>query len=65
MVRYRHIDALSRFITVDLERQLLPRTFEHALDYLIDHEIDLSGFDGRYRNAATGPAAYPPVLQKR
>jgi hypothetical protein len=58
MARYKHIDTSPRFIAVDLERQLLPGTFEHALDDLIDHEIDLSGFDTRYQNDATGAAAY-------
>jgi transposase len=62
MARYKHIDTSPRFIAVDLERQLIPGTFEHALDYLIDHELDLSEFDGRYRNDATGAAAYPPAL---
>jgi hypothetical protein len=58
MARYKHIDTSPRFIAVDLERQLLPGAFEHALDYLIDHEIDLPGFDARYQNDATGAAAY-------
>ena len=47
MARYKVIDTSPRFIAVDLQRQLVPGTFEHALNYLIDHEIDLSGFDGR------------------
>ncbi|MFT3850890.1 MAG: transposase [Propionivibrio sp.] len=59
MARYKHIDTSPRFIAVDLERQLLPGTFEHALNYLIDHELDLSGFDEHYRNDFTGAAAYP------
>jgi transposase len=62
MARYKHIDTSPRFIAVDLERQLLPGTFEHALNYLIDHEIDLGGFDVRYRNDRTGAAAYPPAM---
>ena len=62
MARYKVIDTSPRFIAVDLQRQLVPGTFEHALDYLIDHEIDLSSFDGRYRNDATGAVAYPPGL---
>ncbi|MDO9450268.1 MAG: hypothetical protein Q7J21_07285 [Rugosibacter sp.] len=48
--------------TVDLERQLLPGTFENAMSYLIDHEIDLSGFDTRYKNDLTGASAYPPAM---
>ena len=57
MARYKRIDTSPRFIAVDLERQLLPGTFEHALNYLIDHEIDPSGFDARYRNDLTGASA--------
>lgn len=62
MVRYKHIDTSPRFLAVDLERQLLPGTLEHALHYLIDHEIDLKGFDARYRNDLTGATAYPPAM---
>jgi transposase len=62
MARYKHIDTSPRFIAVDLERQLLPGTFEHALNYLIDHELDLSGFDVRYKNDLTGASAYPPAM---
>ena len=62
MASYKHIDTSPRFIAVDLQRQLVPGTFEHALDYLIDHELDLSGFDARYRNDAAGACAYPPAM---
>lgn len=62
MARYKHIDTSPRLIAVDLERQLLPGTFEHALNHLIDHELDLSGFDARYRNDRTGATAWPPAM---
>ena len=62
MARYKHIDTSPRFLAVDLERQLVPGTFEHALHWIIDHELDLTGFDTRYRNDLTGAAAYPPAL---
>ncbi|MDP2195303.1 MAG: transposase [Rhodocyclaceae bacterium] len=62
MARYKHIDTSPRFIAVDLERQLLPGTFEHALNHLVDHELDLSGFDARYRNDQTGATAWPPAM---
>lgn len=61
MARYKHIDTSPRFLAVDLERQLIPGSFEHALDYLLDHELDLSGLDARYRNDETGATAYPPA----
>lgn len=62
MGRYKHIDTSPRFIAVDLERQLRPGTFEHALCHLIDHELDLSSFDARYGNDVTGARAYPPAM---
>lgn len=45
MARYKHIDTSPRFFAVDLQRQLLPGSFEHSLNHLIDHELNLSGFD--------------------
>ena len=62
MARYKHIDTSPRFLAVDLQRQLLPGTIEYALNHLIDHEIDLSGFDARFCNDETGAAAYPPAM---
>jgi len=62
MARYKHIATDPKFLPVDLARQLLPGTFEHALDYLIDHELDLSAFDTWYRNDETGAPAYPPAV---
>ncbi|MFY9329580.1 MAG: IS1182 family transposase [Georgfuchsia sp.] len=62
MARYKHIDTSPRFIAVDLERQLLPGTIEHALNYLIDRELDLTGLDASYNNDLTGASAYPPAM---
>ena len=62
MARYKHIDTSPRFLAVDLEAQLLPGTLEHALNHLLDHEIDLSGFDARFANDDTGASAYPPAM---
>ena len=62
MARYKHIDTNPRFLAVDLQRQLLPVSFEHALDRIIDHEVDLGGFHGRYKNDLAGASAYPPGM---
>ena len=62
MARYKHIDTSPRFLAVDLQRQLLPGTFEHALNHLLDHELDLTAFDARFNNDATGAPAYPPAM---
>ncbi len=62
MARYKHIDTSPRFLAVDLKRQLLAGTFEHALNHLLDHEIDLSALDARFKNDETGATAYPPAM---
>ncbi len=62
MARYKAIDTSPRFLAVDLEKQLLPGSFEHAVHHLLDHEFDLSLFDSRYRNDQSGACAYPPGM---
>ena len=54
MASYKHIDTSPRFLAVDLQLQLLPGTFEYALNHLLDHELDLTGFDSRFNNDVTG-----------
>lgn len=62
MARYKVVDLSPRFLAVDLEKQLLPGSFAHAVHHLFDHDFDLSGFDARYRNDDTGASAYPPGM---
>ena len=62
MARYKAIDTSPRFLAVDLEKQLLPGSFEYAVHHLLDHEFDLSRFDCRYRNDQRGASAYPPGM---
>jgi len=66
MARYKPVDPhLSKLLPVRFSEQILPGTFEYALNWLVDHEIDLSVFDARYRNDETGASAYHPgVLLK-
>jgi transposase len=62
MARYKDVDTGMKLLAVDLSRQLLPGTFEHAVSHLIDHELDLSHFDAHYRNDARGATAYSPSI---
>jgi len=62
MARYKYIDTSPRFLPVDLSRQLIPGTFEHAVHHLLTHAIDLSAFDARFQNDETGAPAYPPAM---
>ena len=61
MARYKQIDMSSRFLAVDLSRQILPGSFEYALSHLIDH-LSLSAFDARFCNDAVGAPAYSPAV---
>ena len=65
MARYKYIDTQPKLIPVDLAAQLLPGTFEHALNHLLDHAVDLSHFVARFQNDETGTPAYPPALLPR
>lgn len=58
IARYIYIDTNPRSLPADLTRQLLPGTFEHAVNHLLDHEISISHFDARFRNDETGAPAY-------
>ncbi len=62
MARYNVVDTNPQFLSVDLARQLLPGTWEHALNHLLDHEVDLAHFDARFKNDTTGAPADPPAM---
>jgi transposase len=62
MARFKPVDMSPRFLAVDLHAQVLPGTFEHALCHLIDHELDLSELEARYRNDDAGAPAYAPAV---
>jgi hypothetical protein len=60
MARFKHTDnSQGLFLTVNLNEQLLPGTFEWALDYLIDR-TDLPLFEQNCHNDEIGATAYPP-----
>jgi transposase len=63
MARYKPYDyRQGKLIPISLDKQILPGTFEHTLNYLIDNELDLSIFDDRYCNDTTGAPAYDPAI---
>lgn len=49
-------------LPVDFSQQIVPGSFEHALCYLVDREIDLAELRGRYKNDAQGASAYDPAV---
>jgi len=63
VARYKpYCYAQGKFISVHFEKQIIPGTFEYTLNHLVDHELDLSIFDERYRNEETGSTAYDPKI---
>jgi transposase len=63
MARYKHYDyAQMKLVPVSFAQQILPGSFEHALNDLIDEHFDQSVFEAQYRNDETGAPAYDPAI---
>jgi len=63
MARYKIVDRSPRFLPIVLDAQLLSGSFEYALDYLIDHEIELPAGVVRVapiEDTVEGVIAFPP-----
>ena len=59
MPKYKSYNyAQEMMIPVNLERQLVPGSLEFAIHYLVDNEIDLSGFEERFKNDEEGRPGY-------
>ncbi len=46
MARYKPQDPNSLLLPVVLSEQIIPGSFAFALNYLVDHELDLGALDG-------------------
>lgn len=63
MPRYKEYSyEQGQFITVDFQSQIREGTFEYALDYIIDNELDFSEFKADFKNEETGAPAYDPRI---
>jgi transposase len=54
--------AQGVLISVSLDDQLMPGTLEFAINRLVEKHIDMSIFDGKYKNDETGRPAYDPKI---
>lgn len=54
--------AQSQLIPVIFSKQVLPGTFEFAVNQLIDEKLDLTLFDSRFNNDDGGAPAYDPRI---
>jgi len=63
MAKYKTYDYRQRvLLPVSLEDQLMPGTLEFAIHTLVEKRLDMSIFEGKYRNDETGRAAYDPKI---
>jgi hypothetical protein len=60
MARYKAQECNSLLLPVILSEQIVPGSFAFALNHLVDHELDLSELDARFRNDEVGASAYDP-----
>jgi len=60
MARYKPQDHNSLLLPVVLSEHIIPRSFTFALNYLVDHELDLKPLDTRFKNDEVGASAYNP-----
>lgn len=60
--RFKPVQKGLMLLPVDLSQQVVAGSFEHALCYLVDRELDLDGLRGRYRNHEQGASAYDPAV---
>jgi len=58
--RYKPQDHNSLLLPVVLSQQILPGSFAFALNYLVDHELDLNSLDAKFKNDETRASAYDP-----
>ena len=63
MARYKPTDyGQGQFIAISFERQILPGSFEHAVNFVIDEKLDFSILDEMRTNDDAGAPAYNPRL---
>jgi transposase len=52
----------TMMVPVNLQDQLVPGSLEFAIHYLVDNEIDISGFESRFKNDEEGRPGYDPKI---
>jgi transposase len=63
MAKFKTYDYRQRvLLPVSLEDQLMPGTLEFAIYTLVEKRLNMSIFEGKYRNDETGRAAYDPKI---
>jgi transposase len=65
MPRFKAVHKGLKLLPVDFDKQIQVGSFEHAVCYLVDHDLDVTVLHARYKNDAEGAPAFDPgVLLK-
>ena len=63
MAKFKRYDYCQKvLIPVSLEEQLVAGSLEFAIHTLIETRMDMSVFEGNYKNDETGRSAYDPKI---
>ena len=63
MARYKEYSYdQGMFLSVNFHDQIVPGTFEYALNHIVENELDVSIFESKYRNDDTGAPAFAPEI---
>jgi transposase len=63
MASYKHYDLnQAKMIPLSYADQIVEGSFEYALNEIVEEHLDVSVFEHRYRNDATGRSAYDPKV---
>ncbi len=63
MPRFKEANYLQgKFVPILFERQILPGSFEYALNHIVDHNLNCSVFNPFYNNEEQGAPAYDPRI---
>jgi len=63
MARFKAYDLnQAKMIPISYSDQIVEGSFEHALNEIVEEHLDLSVFEQRYANDATGRLAYDPKV---
>lgn len=63
MARYKAYELRQdKFLALSFADQVVPGSFEYALNEIVEEHLDLTVFERRYRNDRTGRRAYDPKV---
>jgi len=63
MARFKHVNReQGLFLAISFSKQIVPGTFEHAIDYIVENKINFERLTERHANDETGAPAYSPQV---